>query len=211
MAEGGGLLNRYRGSTSIVSSNLIPSARYLAAASRHESKSLISLAFQPYTPGRHGPPDRASEAGLIGIDCPNVLRQRVVSYETGSGGRVSGDTTDAAAGRAPAHPAMIKQARQPGKFADGNGLWLIVDAPNRRYWQFRYQWQGRDEVDVIRRGRPRRTRRGACAARRGPYDGRAWHRSAGAAADSHRDVAATPGARSPAELRVRGSGIPCRP
>ena len=41
-------------------------------------------------------------------------------------------------------PAAIKQARTPGeKLADGNGLWLIVEAPHRRYWQYRYQWQGR--------------------------------------------------------------------
>lgn len=39
--------------------------------------------------------------------------------------------------------AAVKQARQPGKFADGNGLWLIVEAANRRYWQYRYQQQGR--------------------------------------------------------------------
>jgi integrase len=39
--------------------------------------------------------------------------------------------------------ATIKRAHRPGKLADGNGLWLVVDAPNRRYWQYRYQWQGR--------------------------------------------------------------------
>jgi integrase len=37
----------------------------------------------------------------------------------------------------------VRHAHKPGKYADGNGLWLIVEATERRYWHFRYQWQGR--------------------------------------------------------------------
>jgi integrase len=37
----------------------------------------------------------------------------------------------------------VALALTPGNYADGNGLWLVVDAPERRYWHFRYQWQGR--------------------------------------------------------------------
>ena len=41
-------------------------------------------------------------------------------------------------------PTAVKRANRPGqKLADGNGLWLIVEATDRRYWQYRYQWQGR--------------------------------------------------------------------
>jgi hypothetical protein len=34
----------------------------------------------------------------------------------------------------------VKLQRAPGKYGDGNGLWLVVDAPDRRYWHYRYQW-----------------------------------------------------------------------
>lgn len=37
----------------------------------------------------------------------------------------------------------VRLARTPGKYPDGNGLWLVVDAPERRYWHYRYQSQGR--------------------------------------------------------------------
>lgn len=40
-------------------------------------------------------------------------------------------------------PKVVRQTRSPGKYADGNGLWLVIDAPGRRYWHYRYQWQGR--------------------------------------------------------------------
>ncbi len=45
--------------------------------------------------------------------------------------------------------AMAKTQRRPGKYPDGNGLYLIVDAPNRRYWRYRYQWQGRERMAAV--------------------------------------------------------------
>ena len=64
-----------------------------------------------------------------------------VSNETGSG-----ILARARIGQRVGHrftPAVVNRARHPGRLVDGNGLWLIVDAPDRRYWNYRYQWQGR--------------------------------------------------------------------
>jgi hypothetical protein len=41
---------------------------------------------------------------------------------------------------------FIKQLRKPGKYADGNGLWLVIEAPERCYWHYRYQWQGNQKT-----------------------------------------------------------------
>jgi integrase len=40
----------------------------------------------------------------------------------------------------------VSRLHTPGKYLDGNGLWLVVDAPNRRYWHYRYQSEGRQRT-----------------------------------------------------------------
>jgi integrase len=37
----------------------------------------------------------------------------------------------------------VRRNTAPGLYGDGNGLWLVVEAPERRYWHYRYQWEGR--------------------------------------------------------------------
>jgi hypothetical protein len=37
----------------------------------------------------------------------------------------------------------VRTMRTPGKYGDGNGLWLVVTTPERRAWVLRYMRQGR--------------------------------------------------------------------
>jgi hypothetical protein len=37
----------------------------------------------------------------------------------------------------------VRALRTPGKYGDGNGLWLIVTTAERRAWVFRYMRQGK--------------------------------------------------------------------
>lgn len=39
--------------------------------------------------------------------------------------------------------AEVRSRREPGKYGDGGGLWLIVSTPERRSWAFRYMREGR--------------------------------------------------------------------
>jgi integrase len=39
--------------------------------------------------------------------------------------------------------STVRGLRTPGKYADGNGLYLIVQGPTRRSWTYRYQRSGR--------------------------------------------------------------------
>jgi integrase len=43
-------------------------------------------------------------------------------------------------------PAQVRTLRTPGRHLDGDGLSLHVKAPDRRYWTFRYQRDGRERV-----------------------------------------------------------------
>jgi integrase len=40
-------------------------------------------------------------------------------------------------------PAAVRAARQPGKYGDGNGLWLVVTTPERRAWVLRFMLRGK--------------------------------------------------------------------
>jgi integrase len=42
--------------------------------------------------------------------------------------------------------AAVRALRSPGKYLDGDGLFLHVVAPDRRYWIYRYQHCGRERV-----------------------------------------------------------------
>ncbi|HUD61127.1 MAG TPA: Arm DNA-binding domain-containing protein, partial [Acetobacteraceae bacterium] len=39
--------------------------------------------------------------------------------------------------------------REPGKYADGNGLWLMVEGPHRRRWYFRFMRDGKERAMAL--------------------------------------------------------------
>jgi integrase len=45
--------------------------------------------------------------------------------------------------------SAVRGLRKPGRYSDGDGLSLNVTAPDKRYWTFRYQSQGRERATTF--------------------------------------------------------------
>ena len=60
--------------------------------------------------------------------CPWV--RRTVSPEKGIAGRLN--------------PLDIQRQEKPGKYADGDGLYLVVTGPTSKNWSYRYWFKGKE-------------------------------------------------------------------
>jgi hypothetical protein len=41
-------------------------------------------------------------------------------------------------------PIDVQREEKPGKYADGDGLYLIVASPTSKYWSYRYRFNGKE-------------------------------------------------------------------
>ena len=117
MAEGGGLLNRCRGSTPTVSSNLIPSANPPIGPVHTWSQDFWwTIDF------RHFPNLTDRTRSLASVFNPNITKGRSRKMPCRSNALTA---------------AVVKNAK-PGRYGDGYGLYLLVRSPAAKFWMFHY-------------------------------------------------------------------------
>ena len=67
--------------------------------------------------------------------------------------------------------AAVRNARKPGLYGDGHGLYLQVSAFNTKAWVFRYMLDGRSRKMGIGRAPYHKPRRSPCGGAGGPKAG----------------------------------------
>jgi hypothetical protein len=70
----------------------------------------------------------------------SLIRTQTVVFARGFGGRFSPE--EHMAGRL--KPLEIEREEKPGKYADGDGLYLIVASATSKSWSYRYRIEGKE-------------------------------------------------------------------